>query len=117
VAAPHHGEGSLRMSRVEPAPMLGETKGEPVRNERNNESLMEETGLGLLPGVVLALAIVVFSMALLLSGSIWAVVAVLVLVALVTASILAVVIALIDEGELGERLRRYIPGLPAPPRP
>jgi Mg/Co/Ni transporter MgtE len=88
-----------------------------LRNEPNNESLMEETGLGLLPGVVLALAIVVFSMTLLLSGSIWAVVAVLVLVALVTASILAVVIALIDEGELGERLRRYIPGLPGPPRP
>jgi hypothetical protein len=56
-------------------------------------------------------------MALLLSGSIWAVIAVLVVVALVTASILAVVIALIDEGELGDRLRRYIPGLPAPPRP
>jgi Mg/Co/Ni transporter MgtE len=88
-----------------------------VRNEPNNESLMEESGLGLLPGVVLALAIVVFSMALLLPGSIWAVVAVLVLVALVTASILAVVIALIDEGELGERLRRYIPGLPGPRRP
>jgi Mg/Co/Ni transporter MgtE len=88
-----------------------------VRNEPNNESLMEETGLGLLPGVVLALAIVVFAMALLLTGSIWALVAVLMLVALVTASLLAVVIALIDEGELGERLRRYIPGLPAPPRP
>jgi hypothetical protein len=58
-----------------------------------------------------------FSTALLLTGSPWAAVAVLVLVALVTASILAVVIALIDEGELGDRLRRYIPGLPAPPRP
>jgi hypothetical protein len=88
-----------------------------VRDELNNESLMEESGLGLLPGVVLALAIVVFGMALLLTGSIWAVVAVLVLLALVTGSVLAVVIALIDDGELGERLRRYIPGLPAPPRP
>jgi VIT1/CCC1 family predicted Fe2+/Mn2+ transporter len=116
VAAPQHGEGSPRMPRLEPAPMLLEMKGDLVRNEPNNESLMEETGLGLLPGVVLALAIVVFSMALLLSGSIWAVIAVLVVVALVTASILAVVIALIDEGELGDRLRRYIPGLPAPPR-
>jgi Mg/Co/Ni transporter MgtE len=87
-----------------------------VRDEPNNESMMEETGLGLLPGVVLALGIVVFSMALLLTGSAWAVAGVLVLVALVTASLLAVVIALIDEGELGERLRRYIPGLPAPPR-
>jgi hypothetical protein len=117
VAAPHYGEGSARMSRLEPAPMLVGTKGDPVRNESNNESLMEETGLGLLPGVVLALAIVVFSMALLLTGSAWAVVAMVVLVALVTASILAVVIALIDEGDLGDRLRRYIPGLPAHPRP
>jgi Mg/Co/Ni transporter MgtE len=88
-----------------------------VRNEPNNASLMEETGLGLLPGLVLALAIVVFSMALLLTGSAWALVAVVALVVLVTASILAVVIALVDEGELGDRLRRYIPGLPAPPRP
>ena len=117
MVAPHDGEGSPRMPRVEPASMLGETQGEPVRNEPNNESLMEETGLGLLPGLVLALGIVVFSMALLLAGSIWALVAVVVLVALVTASLLAVVIALIDEGELGDRLRRYIPGLPAPPRP
>jgi hypothetical protein len=117
VAATHYGEGCTRMSQVELAPMLEETKGDPVRDEPNNESLMEETGLGLLPGVVLALGIVVFGMALLLTGSIWAVVAVVVLVALVTASVLAVVVALIDEGELGERLRRCIPGLPAPPRP
>ena len=88
-----------------------------MTNEPSNEPLMEETGLGLLPGVVAALAIVVFGMALLLTGSIWAVVGVLILVGLVTASLLAVVIALIDEGELGERLRRYIPGLPAPPHP
>jgi hypothetical protein len=100
-----------------PAPKLVETKGDPVREEAHNESLMEETGLGLLPGLVLALGIVVFSMALLLTGSAWAVAGLLVLVALVTATLLAVVIALIDEGELGERLRRYIPGLPAPPRP
>jgi Mg/Co/Ni transporter MgtE len=97
--------------------MLAGTKGDPVRDEPNNESLMEETGLGLLPGLVLALGIVVFSMALLLTGSVWAVVGVLLLVALVTAALLAVVIALIDEGELGERLRRYVPGLSAPPRP
>lgn len=86
-------------------------KGDPVRDERNEQSLMEQTGLGLLPGVVGALAIVVFAMALLLTGSMWAVVAVLALIAVVTASILAVVIALIDEGELGQWLRRHIPGL------
>jgi hypothetical protein len=37
--------------------------------EDNNQSLMEETGLGLLPGIVLALALVVFAMAALLTGS------------------------------------------------
>jgi hypothetical protein len=105
------------MWRIERAPMLVQTtKGDPVRNESNTQSLMEETGLGLLPGVVLALAIVVFAMALLLTGSVWALVGVLLLVGLVTAAILAVVVALIDEGEVGDRLRRYIPGLPAPPR-
>ena len=86
-----------------------------MRDEPNNESLMEETGLGLLPGVVIALGIVVLSMTLLLTGSMWAVAAVLVLIALAVASVLLVVIALIDEGDLGDRLRRSIPGLP--PRP
>ena len=82
-----------------------------MRDERNHESLMDETGLGLLPGVVGALAIVVFAMAVLLTGSMWAVVGVLALIGAVTASVLAVVIALIDEGELGAWLRRRIPGL------
>jgi hypothetical protein len=89
--------------------MLMVTKGDPVRDDMNQESLMEQTGLGLLPGVVGALAIVVCAMALLLTGSMWAVVGVLALVGVVTASILAVVIALIDEGEIGELLRRHIP--------
>lgn len=80
-------------------------------NDRS-ESVMDATGMGLLPGVVIALAIVVFSMALLLTGSMWAVVAVLALVGLAVAAVLLVVIALIDEGDLGERLRRSIPGLP-----
>jgi hypothetical protein len=91
--------------------MLTVTKGDPMTDERSEQSLMEQTGLGLLPGVVGALAIVVFAMALLLTGTMWAVVGVLALVAVVTASILAVVIALIDESERGERLRRHIPGL------
>ena len=82
-----------------------------MRDERNQESLMEETGLGLLPGVVAALAIVVMAMALLLTGSMWAVAGVLALIGVVTASVLIVVIALIDEGDLGERLRSRIPGL------
>jgi hypothetical protein len=64
----------------------------------------------------IAVAVLALSMALLLTGSIRAVVGVLLLALLVTAAILAVVVALIDEGELGDRLRRFIPGLPAPPR-
>ena len=39
----------------------------------NNESLMDETGLGLLPGIVGALGLVVGAMALLLLDSMWAV--------------------------------------------
>ena len=57
-----------------------------MRDERNRESAMEETGLGLLPGVVMALFIVVLAMALLLTGSMWAVVGVLLLIGAVTAS-------------------------------
>ena len=73
---------------------------------------MDLTGLGLLPGLVLALGLVVFAMAFLLIGSMWAVVGVLALVAVVTGVILAVVLALLDEdGSLGRRLRRVIPGL------
>lgn len=72
---------------------------------------MEETGLGLLPGVAAALAVLVFSMALLLTGSIWAVVGVLGLIGAVLAAVLTVVVALLDEGELGEWLRARIPGL------
>jgi hypothetical protein len=85
-----------------------------MRDKPNQESTMEETGLGLLPGVVLALFIIVLAMAFLLTGSMWAVVGVLALIAVVTTSILAVVIALVDEGEFGERLRSRIPGLSPP---
>ena len=73
---------------------------------------MERTGLGLLPGLALALGLVVGAMALLLIGSMWAVFGVLALVGAVTVAILAVVFALLDEdGALGRRLRRVIPGL------
>ena len=78
----------------------------------HTESMMDESGLGLLPGLVLALGLVVGAMALLLSGSMLGVFALLVLVGVVTAAIVAVVVALLDEeGDLGRRLRRAIPGL------
>lgn len=77
----------------------------------DNESLMDRTGLGLLPGIAVALGLVVGAMALLLLGSMWAVFGVLALAVIVTGAILAVVLALLDEGERGRRLRRRIPGL------
>jgi hypothetical protein len=92
--------------------LRAEMKGEPMTGDTRNESLMDETGLGLLPGVVGALGLVVAAMSLLLLGSMWAVFGVLSLIVIVTAAILAVVVALIDEeGELGRSLRRVIPGL------
>lgn len=78
---------------------------------RNDTSIMEETGLGLLPGVVIALGLVVFSMALLLTGSMWAVAGVLVLIGVVTATILTVVFAVMEDDEAGSRMRERIPGL------
>jgi hypothetical protein len=88
-------------------------EGDPMTDERNTESLMDETGLGLLPGLAGALGVVVLAMmTLLLIGSMWAVFGVFALVLIVTMSILAVVIALLDEdGQIGRRLRRAIPGL------
>jgi hypothetical protein len=87
-------------------------KGDLMTGDVNNDSLMEQTGLGLLPGLVLALGIVVGAMALLLIGSMWTVFAVLGVVVVVTGAILAVVVALIDkDGPLGRRLRPWIPGL------
>jgi hypothetical protein len=77
----------------------------------DNESPMEESGLGLLPGIVVALGFVVTAMALLLVDSMLAVFGVLILALLATAVILLVVFALLDEGERGRRLRNAIPGL------
>jgi hypothetical protein len=87
-------------------------EGVPVNDELHNDtSIMEESGLGLPPGVVIALGLVVFSMALLLTGSMWAVAAVLALIGAVTTTILTVVFALMDDDEAGRRMRERIPGL------
>jgi hypothetical protein len=75
------------------------------------EPLMERTGLGLLPGLVLALGLIVFAMAALLTGSMWAVVGLLVLIGLVTAALVYVVVAVASDGEEAARMRRHIPGL------
>ena len=70
--------------------------------------------MGLLPGIVVALAIVLAGMALLLLGQWWALVAALALLIGAAAAIMLVVIAL--TGEADESLRRRIPGL-GPRRP
>ncbi len=100
------------MRQVAAAAMLLVMKGDPVRDDLVTESLMEESGLGLLPGIVIALGLVVTAMALLLLDSMLALFGVLVLAVLATLVILAVVVALLDEeGDMGRRLRRLIPGL------
>ena len=50
-------------------------------------------------------------MALLLTGSMWAVAAVLALIGVVTATILTVVFAVMEDDEAGRRMRERIPGL------
>ena len=82
--------------------------------EGNNESLMEASGMGLLPGLSGAMALVVLAMAALLSGSMWAVFGVLALVGVTTAAIVFVVVAVTAEGERGRRLRAWVPGLGEP---
>jgi hypothetical protein len=77
----------------------------------HKESLMDATGLGLLPGLVLALALIVFAMAALLTGSMWAVVGVLVVIGVIVALIVYTVVALTAEGEEGAKLRTRVPGL------
>ena len=77
----------------------------------NDDTSTEETGLGLLPEVVIALGIVAFSVALILTGSVWAVAAVLALIGVVAATVLTVVFAVMDDNEANRRMRERIPGL------
>jgi hypothetical protein len=79
--------------------------------DERSESLMEATGMGLLPGLSAAMTLVVLVMAALLTGSMWAVVGVLALIGVCVAAIVFVVIAVTAEGEQGRRLRAMVPGL------
>jgi hypothetical protein len=79
--------------------------------DERNESLMEATGMGLLPGLSAAMTLVVLAMAALLAGSMWAVVGVLILAGVCGGAIVFVVIAVTAEGEQGRRLRAMVPGL------
>lgn len=82
---------------------------------RNNgeprESLMEASGMGLFPGIMVALAIVMTGMALLLLGHWWALAAALLVLIGAAATSTIVVLALMGEGEADATLRRRIPGL------
>jgi hypothetical protein len=80
-------------------------------DEKDTESLMDSTGLGLLPGIAVAMGLMIMAMALLLTGSMWAVAFVLVLIGACVAAIVYVVVAVSSEGERGRRLRRRVPGL------
>lgn len=74
------------------------TEGVGVDTRENNESLMDGTGMGLLPGLIGALALIVFAMAALLTGSMWAVGGLLALIGIATAAIVFVVLAVTAEG-------------------
>ena len=79
--------------------------------DSNDRSLMDATGLGLLPGLALATALLCVAMAALLTGSMWAVAGVLFLIVLCAAVVVYVVVAVTAEGDEGHRLRRRVPGL------
>jgi hypothetical protein len=83
-----------------------------MNSEQNNDrSLMDATGLGLLPGLALATALICVAMAALLTGSMWAVAGVLVLIVVCTAVVVYVVMAVTGEGDEGQVLRSRVPGL------
>jgi hypothetical protein len=79
--------------------------------QNDSRSLMNATGLGLLPGLALATGLICVAMAALLTGSMWAVAGVLVLIVLCTAAVVFVVVAVTGEGDEGHRLRSRVPGL------
>jgi len=86
-----------------------------MSTEQNDQrSLMDATGLGLLPGLALATILICAAMAALLTGSMWAVGGVLLLIVLCVAAVVYVVLAISAEGEQGARMRRTVPGLQSP---
>jgi hypothetical protein len=82
--------------------------------EQRDESAMEATGMGLLPGLVSAIGLVVIAMAALLTGSMWAVWGVLAVIGVCVAAVVFVVVAVTSEGEQGRRLQALAPGLSGP---
>jgi VIT1/CCC1 family predicted Fe2+/Mn2+ transporter len=106
--------GSPLPKRVADADARTVPGGEPSRmsiEEKDGRSLMDATGLGLLPGLALATGLLVVVMAALLTGSMWAVAGVLVIIGICLAAVVFVVLAVTAEGEEGRRIRRMVPGL------
>jgi hypothetical protein len=83
-------------------------------DENKSRSLMESTGLGLLPGLVLATGLIVTVMASLLTGSLWAVAGVLLVIIVSAMAVVYVVVAVSTDGEDGRRMRAKVPGLGEP---
>lgn len=86
-----------------------------MENERTPEehepgSLMERSGLGLLPGVGLALVIALSVLAAVLIDQWWVVPVVAVAIMAITLVVVLVVLAVMEE-EDEPRLRRHVPGL------
>jgi len=83
-------------------------------DDNQERSLMDATGLGLLPGIALATGLMVVAMAALLTGSLWAVAGILAIVGICVGAIVFIVLAVSTEGERGEQLRGMVPGLSEP---
>jgi hypothetical protein len=79
--------------------------------ERKQESLMDASGLGLLPGVALALFLTMLATAALLLETYWAMALVLATIFVAGATITYVVWALCEEPEDGGRRMSRVPGL------
>lgn len=74
---------------------------------------MDRSGLGLLPGLAVALLLALALLALVLLDSWWVIPVVAVGLALVTGAVVFVLLAVLEGGddEDGARLRRHVPGL------
>lgn len=74
---------------------------------------MDRSGLGLLPGLAVALLLALAFLALVLLDSWWVIPVVAVGLALVTGAVVFVLLAVLEGGddEDGARLRRHVPGL------
>lgn len=78
--------------------------------EHEHDSLMERSGLGLLPGIALAFVVALSALAAVLIDQWWVVPVVSVAIVVITLVVVAVVFAVMEDDEEA-RLRRHVPGL------